>query len=220
MKYSIEFQMMRNELGILCMNTLSLLEEKEVEMSSFTFKLSLSFPELKDDLKKCRSLPEAMAEVIRPRVSLIQIDYLEVIYENFALPRASIDAYIESIESFCNRMTVEHAYGQDLMDEFALHISKLESIAFTLDWEGDEHSLKDLLGLFKKLVRQYSKRVKVKVVFPKKSFVVECYVPSHLQSLIVRMIQQNEKILHEEKVLSVTAGGVTVFTKASQVSKV
>ena len=212
--------MMRNELGKLCGTTLSLLKEKEVEMSSFTFTLSYSFPELRDDLKRCTSLPEAMAEVIRPRVSLIQIDYLEVIHENFVLPKDSIDAYNESIKSFCNTMTVDHAYGQDLMDEFARHISKPESIAFTLDWEGDEHCLRDLLGLFKKLVGQYSKRVKVKVVFPKKSFVVQCYVPSHLQSLIVRMIQQNEKILHEENVQSVTAGGFTVFTKASHVSKV
>ena len=212
--------MMRNELGKLCGNTVCLLIEKKIEMSSFIFTLGYSFPELMNDLKKCKSLPEAMAEVIRPRVSLIQIDYLEVIYENFALPRDSIDAYKEKIESFCNRMAVEHAYGQDLMDELARHISKLESIAFTLDWEGNEHCLKDLLGLFKKLVGQYSKRLKVKVAFPKKSFIVQCYVPSYLQSLIVRMIQQNEKILHEEKVLSVTAGGVTVFTQASQVSKV
>ena len=220
MEYSTEFQMMRNELGKLCGNTVSLLEEKEVEMSSFTSTLSYSFPELMNDLEKCTSLPEAMAKVIRPHVSLIQIDYLEAIYKNFALPRDSIDAYIESIKSFCNRMTVEHAYGQDLMNEFPRHISKLESIAFTLDWEGDKHCLRDVLGLFKKLVGQYSKHVKVKVVFPTRSFVVQCYVPSHLRPLIVRMIQQNEKILHEEKVLSVTAGGATVFTNASQVSKV
>ena len=220
MEYSIEFQMMRDELGVLCENTLSLLEEKEVEMPLFTFKLGLSFPELKGDLKMCTSLPEAISEVIRPRVSLIQIDYLEVIHKKFVLPKDSIDAYKEKIESFCNRMTVEHAYGQDLMNEFNRHVSKLESIAFTLNWEGNEDYLRDLLGLFEKLFGQYSKRVKVKFAFPKRSFDVQCYVPSHLQPLIVRMIQQNEKILHEEKVLSVTAGGVTVFTKASQVSKV
>ena len=85
--------MMRDELGILCENTLSLLKEKEVEMSSFTSKLGLSFPELRDDLKRCASLREAMEEVIRPRVSLIQIDILEVIYKKFVLPKDSIDAY-------------------------------------------------------------------------------------------------------------------------------
>ena len=220
MEYSIEFQKMRNELGKLCGTTLSLLKERKVEMSSFTFELGLSFLELRDDFKRCTSLPEAMAEVIRPRVSLIQIDFLEIIYENFALPRDSIDAYKKKIESFCNTIKVDHAYGQDLMNEFTRHVSKLESITFTLNWEGNEDYLRDLLGLFEKLFGQYSKRVKVKFAFPKNSFDVQCYVPSHLQPLIVRMIQQKEKILHEEKVLSVTAGGVTVFTKASQVSKV
>ena len=220
MKYKKEFTRRRTELGKLCSKTAALLKDKKIEVSKLTYELGLSFPELKPDLKFCTDLSKVVDNAIRPHLSVIQIDYLEAVFDLFDLPKDLIVAYNKEIEDFCTSMSIEHSYGQLLMNEFHPHISKPESITFVLEWEGNKHSLQDLKDLFKKLVRNYSSRVKVDVIFQSNSFIVECYTPSHLHPLIVKMLHQNETVLHEERVLSVIAGELTVYSKTSRVSKV
>ena len=220
MKYKKEFTKRRTELGKLCSKTTALLKDKKIKISKLTYKLGLSFPELKPDLKDCTDLSKVVDNAIRPHLSVIQIDLLEAVFDLFDLPMDLIHAYNEDVDGFCKSMSIEHSYGQSLMDEFHPHISKPESITFVLEWKGDEHCLQDLRDLFKRLVRNYSSCVKVDVIFESNSFIVECYTPFHLRPLIVKMLYQNETVLHEERVLSVMAGELTVYSKTSRVSKV
>ena len=210
---------MRTALGELCDTTISLLHMKEVTVSELKGRLWRSFPELKDDLQKCTSLEEVVDDIIRPRVSLIQIDYLESIFDMFHLATNFVEEYSQAVEDFCERMRVEHAYGQLLM-ELDRHIPKLESITFVLDWDKNEYCLKDVQDLFKKVVRKYSSRVKVVVMFPGNSVVIECCIPAHLHSLISKIVQDREEILNKEKVISVSAGGCAIFKRTVTVEKV
>ena len=165
MKYKNEFQRRRIELSKLCSKTIALLEDKEIDVEELKYGLGLSFPELQPDLKDCNDLSDVVGGAIRPRLSLIQIIYLEAVFDLFDLPKDLIVAYNEYIDDFCTRMSIEHFYGQLLMDEFRPHISKPESITFVLEWEGNEQCLQDLRDLFIKLVRNYSSDVKVDVIF-------------------------------------------------------
>ena len=201
---------MREELHELCEKTLSFLQEKNVGVSTLKKKLSY-FGELKIDLKNCRSLSNVIIDVIRPRLTLANIDYLESIFRHFKLKQEPLQHYKKLIEDFCNKMKVEHAYGQSFIEEYQCHVSKLESLTFVLDWEANEHYLKDVRELFKKVFKSYSKKVKVRRMMPGNSIVIECYVPAHLQPVIIAIVQENEKLLKEEKVLSVKAGDITVF---------
>ena len=211
---------MRAALGELCNTTISLLHQKPVLVSELKSLLWRSFPELKDNLQKCTSLEEVVDDIIRPRVSLIQIDYLESIFDMFHLAKNSVDEYNQNVEDFCEKMRVEHAYGQLLM-ELDRHIPRMESITFVLEWENkNEYCLKDVQGLFKKVVRKYSSHVKVVVMFPGNSVVIECRIPTHLHSLISKMIQDREEILNKEKVISVSAGGCTIFKRTVTVEQV
>ena len=220
MKYSNEFTKRRTKLGKLCSKTIALLKDKKIDVEELKDDLGLSFPEMKPDLEDCTDLSKVVVNAIRPRLSVIQINYLEAVFDLFDLPKDLIVAYNEDIDGFCTSMSIEHSYGQLLMDEFRPHISKPESITFVLKWKGDEHCLQDLRDLFIKLVGNYSDHVKVDVIFQSNSFIVECYTPSHLRPLIVKLLQQNETVLHEERVLSVMAGELTVYSITSQVSKV
>ena len=220
MKYKKEFQRRRTKLGELCCETTTLLENENIDVFVLRRKLGLSFREMKPDLKFCTDLSDVVDDAIRPRLSVIQIDYLEAVFDLCKLPKDLIVAYNEDIDGFCKSMSIEHSYGQLLMEEFRTHISEPESITFVLEWEGNRHCLQDLRDLFKKLVGKYSSDVKVDVIFQSNSFIVECYTPSHLRPLIVKMLHQNETVLHEERVLSVMAGELTVYSKTSRVSKV
>ena len=220
MQYKKDFENMRVALGQLCASTIKLLQEKPVDITELKNLLELAFPELEDNLEKCCSLNHVLKNVIRPRVSLIQIDYLEAIFDMFSLAPESIQSYNKKIQSFCETMRADHAYGQMLMEEFDNHISELESIRFVLDWNGNEHHLNDIQDLFKKVVRSYSNSVKVIVAYEGNSIVLECCVPAHLLSVIVRMIQDREEILYKERVISVSAGGHSIFKRSVMIEQI
>ena len=218
MKYKKEFQSMRTVLGQLCASTVTLLSEKEVSVSDLKSKLKLSFPELSSDLKECSSLIEVVSDVIRPRVSLVQIDYLEAVFDLFNLAKRAIQEYNQKVDELYK--TVKVTYGQLLMEDFDSSTSELESIKFVLDWKENEHWLKDVEDLFKKIVRSYSSQVKVIVISEGNSIVVECCIPAHLLPVITRMIQDSEAILNREKVISVIAGGHAIFKRIVTVEQV
>ena len=162
MKYKKEFQSMRVALGQLCASTVTLLSKKKVDVAELKNKLEFSFPELGSDLKECSSLNEVVRDVIHPRVSLVQIDYLEAVFDLFKLEKRAIQEYNRKVDELYE--TVRFAYGQLLMEELDGSISELESIEFVLDWKENEHWLNDIYGLFKKIVSTYSKQVKVIVI--------------------------------------------------------
>ena len=218
MKYKKEFQNIRVALGQLCASTVTLLSQKKVSVSKLKNELELAFPELGSDLEKNSTLNDVIKNVIRPRVSLVQIDYLEAVFDLFKLAKRAIQEYNRKVDELYE--TVKIAYGQLLMDEFDSNASDLESIKFVLDWKENEHWLRDVQDLFKKIVRNYSSQVKVIVISEGNSIVIECCVPAHLLPVIKRMIQDSEVILNREKVVSVTAGGCTIFKRIVTVEEV
>ena len=218
MKYKKEFHSLRTALGQLCTSTVTLLSQQKVDVADLKNQLEFAFPELGTDLKKCSSLIEVVKNVIRPRVSLVQIDYLETVFDMFKLAKRALQEYNQKVDELYK--TVKVTYGQLLMEEFDSNTSELESIKFVLDWEENEHWLKDVRDLFKKIVRSYSSRVKVIVISEGNSIVVECCVPTHLLPVITRMIQDSKVILNREKVISVTAGGRTIFNRIVTVEQV
>ena len=218
MEYKKEFHSMRVALGCLCASTVELLSQQKVDVAELKNQLEFAFPELGSDLGKCSSLNEVVKNVIRPRVSLVQIDYLEAVFDLFELAKRAIREYNQKVDELYE--TVKVAYGQVLMEEFNSSASDLESIKFVLDWKENEHWLKDVQDLFKKIVRKYSRQVKVIVISEGNSIVVECCVPAHLLPVITRMIQDSEEILNREKVISVTAGGRTIFKRILTVEQV
>ena len=218
MKYKKEFQSMRTALGQLCDSTVTLLRQKKVSVSDLKNTLKLSFPEMASDLKECSSLNDVVSDVICPHVSLVQIDYLEAVFDLFKLAKRAIQEYNQKVDGFYQ--TVKVTYGQLLMEDFDSSTSDLESIKFVLDWEENEHLLKDVWDLFKKIVISYSSQVKVIVISEGNSIVVECCIPTHLLPVITRMIQDSEEILNREKVISVIAGGHTIFKRIVTVEQV
>ena len=162
-KYKKEFQSLRTALGQLCASTVTLLRQKKVDVAGLKNQLRFSFPELESDLEKCSSLDEVVRDVICPRVSLVQIDYLEAVFDLFNLPKGPIQEYNRKVDELYE--TVRVAYGQLLVQELDSNTSDLESIKFVLDWKEDEHMLKDIHGLFHKIVRNHFKQeIKVLVV--------------------------------------------------------
>lgn len=132
-----------------------------------------------------------------------------------------LNCYRNAADAFLETMRLKHSYGEQLDIMVGLepqHIPSPESITFVLDWDKEDRFLKDLQDLFKKLVRTYSSRIKVNVIFQGNSIIAHCLVPAHLQSILVKLLLENKRILNEEGVILIKAGHVTVFTRTTNQS--
>ena len=213
MKYKREFFSMRVKLGKLCSKTLQLLKEY-AKLADVKYQLGVTFPELKQELVSCETLEAIMEDVIRPRLSLIQLDYLCGLHEILDLPCKPIEEYEEAVRKFCSTMTLQHSYGQILMDELKSHVSKFESITFVLDWKGEKENLNDLKDLFENVVREQRKNITVLVIYEGNSIVIECYVHSSKLPVVIQAIKRNKELL-PSVVMRIIAGGEVIFTKSS-----
>ena len=119
---------MRSKLGTLCHETIRLLKEKKESFENIKSKILFTCPEFKKNLGACKSVDDMFIEVIRPEVSIIGFEHLEMLYELFELPDNSMKQYKEAVDSFEKKMLLEHAYGQLLLEELQSHVSKLESV--------------------------------------------------------------------------------------------
>lgn len=80
-------------LGKLCCDTAKLLHDKPADLSKLKLMLGMSFPELKEPsstvmskgLVSCSSIEEVIEDVIRPRITLAEYEYLESIFTLFQL---------------------------------------------------------------------------------------------------------------------------------------
>ncbi len=210
--YKSDFHKMEDELILLCEKTISLLQKNGSEVNNLKDKLRY-FRVLKKSLHwhDCQSLRDIICDVVKPNLTLVDIDYLKSIFRYFDLDKAPLQHYEEVVKEFSKQMLVEHAYGKSFMASHYSHMSKAESVTFVLDWKADDTFLEDIQSLFKKVFKSYSKDVKVLRMMPTNSIMIECYVPAHLQPVIIAIIQEKEQLLKEEKVLLVKAGNITIF---------
>ena len=217
-KYKKEFTNLRIKLGILCAKTIELLNKGKCELLTVKSHLAFSFPELKPGLDNCDSLEKVISDVIRPQLSLIDIDSLQSVYQLFDLSMEPIEEFEEVIREFCKRMKLEHAYGVMLMDELKSHILKVESITFVLRWNGQKESLHDLKDLFDEVVREHQKDIKVIVMHQGNSTVIECFV--HLRNM-PRVLEalNKERPLHPA-IMRIIAQGKEIYGTSSDTDKV
>ena len=214
--YEEEFQDKRSELGEVFEKTQQLLEAKMISPAELMSYLGYSFPELKPGLSSCGTIPEVL-DLVRSHTSLVNISILKALVKKFGLTGKEdfINNFKKSIDDFCEKMKMQHAYGQRFAESFSQCPLKSETITFVLDWDANEKYLKDLTGLFKKVFKKYSSDLKIQVIHEGNSIVVECYIPSHRQGVFARLVQESEKALTEEEVISVTIGGFVVFKQNS-----
>ena len=212
--YEEEFQDKRSELGEVFEKTQQFLEAKMISPTQLTSYLGYSFPELKPGLSSCATIPEVL-DLVRSHTSLVNISILKALVKKFGLTGEEdfISNFKKSIDDFCERMKMQHAYGQCFAESFNQCPLKSETITFVLDWDASEKYLEDLTGLFKKVFKKYSSDLKIQVIREGNSIVVECYMPSYLQEVFTRLVQEAEKALTEEEVISVTIGGLVVFKR-------
>ena len=153
--------------------------------------------------------------IVGDYTSLCNISYLEQIAEHFKLKEASnlIKTYDESIETFRKEIPVKHACGQIFMAHFNKHLLKSQTVRFVLEWKADEKTLSDIQSVLRKAFHEHVSQVRINVVTRGSSIIVICYAPLHLHEVLTQLVKQNEEVLLEEDVISISIGGCVVLKR-------
>ena len=166
---------------------------------------------LKAKLAEISTLKEVI-RVIRDNCSLINVVILEAVVEQFEITGAQkhIDNYKDSISDFSKNLSVRLCLNESFDTVKTSPPLKCETATYTLDWEPDEHKLKDITDILSKSSGKHVKLIRVK---EGNSITVTCTFPHSLTGAIITKVMENIDILIKNGLISLTIGYCAVWAR-------
>ena len=167
--------------------------------------------ELEAELDQVNTLKGVM-RLIKKNCSLVDIVILEAVVKRFKITGAQgyIDGYKKSIDESCQNFSISLCLNEPFDVVKSNPPLKCETATFVLDWEPDQHKLKDIKGILSKTC---GKLVKIKFIKEGNSITVTCTFPHSLTGAIVTKVMENIDILIKNSLISLTIGYCTVWWK-------
>ena len=167
--------------------------------------------DLEAELDQVNTLKGVM-RLIKKNCSLVDIVILEAVVKRFRITGAQeyIDGYKKSIDESCQNLSISLCLNEPFDVVKSNPPLKCETATFVLDWEPDQHKLKDIKGILSKTC---GKLVKIKFIKEGNSITVTCTFPHSLTGAIITKVLENIDILIKNSLISLTIGYCTVWWK-------
>ena len=183
------------------------------EIKEFLFCCSTEV--LSQKIKKCRDI-SSLLRLIQNECSLTNIALLHSVVEEMKITEADehIKTYKAELKEFCTSLSISLC----LKERFSSipHL-QCETVTFVLDWEPEEHVLKDIKDL---LAKTSGKLLRIQYIEPHKSISVTCSFPfSDVGFTVLRMIE-NIHILMGQRLKKLTIGNLTLWRRQDVRQKV
>ena len=185
--------------------------ESAVTLKDLKRYLRLCFPELKPQLSLAESFDDVM-DVVREKCTIINITCLEAIVKHYKIENAEtqITSYKLEVDTFCEFVKLSVCENEDFMPDSS-SLLKCETIEFILEWNMDEHTLREINDLLWKAFGSMAKRVLVKEVKKGNSIIVTCYASCCVVDVLVIEVKTRLDILKEMGLIKVTVGYYTIW---------
>ena len=160
-KYQYAFDQMRMTFGNLIETVIPFIEKGISSLQELKKFLQRCFRELKPQLSIAESFGDVM-ELVEEKCTMINIDCLEAIIEHFKIADAKphIVAYKVKVKQFCKELKISICENKDFKTSPSTLLC--ETIEFILEWETDEHTLREIQGILGKAFGDMAKRILVK----------------------------------------------------------
>lgn len=114
-------------------------------------------PEIKHQLESANSF-DSVSRIIEDKCSITNITLLEAIVDEFSIKEGKqlILKYTQQLQEFCR-----HLFNNSECKMMATSYLQVETIQFTLNWDVDEHTLKDIRDLLVKAFCDIAHRVEI-----------------------------------------------------------
>ena len=173
--------------------------------------LGRTFSELKLQLSTAKSFDDIM-DAVKEKCTIINIACLETLINHYKIEEAKdlIADYQSKVKKFCENVKV----GIMTVTTNPSYLLKCESIEFVLEWETNQHALKEIKVLLWKTFGDLAERVLVKEAREDNSITVTCYAPRHMMDILLMEAEMNLGVLRGSgiEVIKLTIGYHTVWS--------
>ena len=202
--------------------TIMLEEAPEVTLERLK-KFLIFYDELKVPLQDADTITKVML-VVKEHSSFINCTYLKAVADNFlkALPsnipsegRTKIDTYEKFVDEFCQYNLTQHSYVTSFLKDQSRQPLSSETLTFKLEWDPIEKTLSNIQDTLRKTFMSLASHIHI-VVVGGGSVTVICYAPQYLMGALVRLAQENIKVLVESRVTYLSVGHAVLLDISAQ----
>lgn len=181
-------------------------------LSEFKERIGTHWPYLKPELTNCATNIEVL-KVIEGKCSLTNVSKLEDVAKLFNCQEAlkEIKEFEKVVDDFCDSIRLNVLCGVSLAISDITEPLNCEKLEFVLQWEPEEHTLKEIEGIIWKTFEDISGNIIVLKQDRGQSVVVVCYIPHTLVPLAVYKAQKNIAFLRKMDVTKLTIGYFSVI---------
>ena len=203
---SIRGEFAKAVFNIRCCITKSTASAEEVK------SLLYAFPDLKPELSNAKTMNDIL-DVVRDKCTLININYLEVVVEQFNIEDAKphIKIYKNAVEKFSDEVAVELCLGKHFHMAQIPSCLKCETAKFVLDWNPDNTTLNDIRDILAVSLKKLAKSVKIDVIKRSNSITVICIFPLHLLGRLIAIAQETIELVKKRGLIRLIIGPCIIW---------
>ena len=195
--------------------TIMLEEAPEVTLERLK-KFLMFYDELEAPLQDADTITKIM-RIVKSHSSFINCTYLKAVADNF-LPsegRKTIDTYEKFVDKFCQYNLRQHSYVTSFLEDQSRQLLSSETLTFKLEWKPIEKTLANIRDTLRKTFTSLASHIHI-VVVGRNSVTVICYAPQYMMGALVRLAQENMKVLVESRVTYLSMGHVVLLDSRAQ----
>ena len=215
--YKKDFDEIQAKFARLFYDITTMLEEApEVTLEELK-KFLIFYRDLKPLLQDADTITEVML-VVEEHSSFINCTYLKAVADNFLKAQEGqkkIDTYEDFVERFCKHTLKEHSYVTSFLVDPTLQPLPSETITLKLEWNPIEKTLTDIQDTLNKTFKSLACHIHI-VVVRKGCVMVICSAPQYLMGALVRLAQENMKVLVESRVIYLSMGHAVLLDISAQ----
>ena len=203
-----DFKSMRMSYGRMLYHVGKIIKRLSPPLEEMKELISCCGTDLRRKAEECNDI-SGILRLIQNECSLTDIELLHSVVEEMEITEADehIEMYKIKLKEFCKSLSISLC----LKERFASipHL-QCETVTFVLDWEPEEHVLKDIEDL---LAKASGKLLKIEYIKRTNSISVTCSFPfSDVGFTVLRMIE-NIHILMGRGLKKLTIGNLTLWTR-------
>ena len=124
------------------------LKMKDIPLEDLKDCITSSYSDLTIQVNACETSIDVL-KVVEQKCSLTNISKMECIADEFECKEAlkDMEEFKECVKAFCNEVRLNVTYGVALTDSEIKQLLKCEKIEFILQWQPEEHILKEIKNL-------------------------------------------------------------------------
>ena len=208
-----EFNKIRSKFGRTFYRVRKAISKNSPLIDDLKMFLQDSFPDLKPQIAHVNTIDEILV-IIRQNCTLIDINYLETIVEEFDIQEAKryIEEYKSYKEEFCRTVSVKLCLDESFKVKTSSSLEG-ETATFILDWNPDKCVINDIKEILSVCLEELSVYAQVEVIKTTNSIEVVCTFPLSFAALLIAKAQETIDNVKKRGLIRLKIGYCIIFDK-------